>query len=108
MPLPGAWPTRAPPYPDVSPLRRTGFSHAGGRSILGGPLLAASPPLPIFVHGRADHDRDPVPAAGASLILTCPECTTRYRFEESRIPQGGLAVRCKRCRAVFTAHRPGM
>jgi predicted Zn finger-like uncharacterized protein len=39
------------------------------------------------------------------VILTCPDCQTRYRFEESRIPEKGLAVRCKRCQKVFRAHR---
>ena len=40
------------------------------------------------------------------MILTCPDCTTRYRFDEARIPQRGIAVRCKRCRTVFRARRP--
>ena len=40
------------------------------------------------------------------MILTCPECTTRYRFDESKIPDQGAAVRCKRCRSVFRAYRP--
>ena len=39
------------------------------------------------------------------MILTCPECTTRYRFDESRIPEAGVPVRCKRCRVVFRAYR---
>ena len=40
------------------------------------------------------------------MILTCPECTTRYRFDDERVPEAGLSVRCKRCRAVFRAQRP--
>ena len=39
------------------------------------------------------------------MILTCPECTTKYRFDDERIPPQGLPVRCKRCRTVFRAFR---
>ena len=55
--------------------------------------------LPCFPRAR------PGLSADERVILTCPECTTRYHFDETRVPERGLAVRCKRCRAVFRATR---
>jgi len=42
------------------------------------------------------------------VIVTCPQCQARYRYDESRF--GGASSRklkCSRCSAVFEVHRPG-
>jgi predicted Zn finger-like uncharacterized protein len=31
------------------------------------------------------------------MILTCPQCATRYRMEDDRFPSGGGNVRCTKC-----------
>ncbi len=41
------------------------------------------------------------------MIITCPECTTRFNVAEERIPEAGAKVRCARCKHVFLAHKPG-
>ena len=37
------------------------------------------------------------------VILSCPTCPSRYRFDETRLPAAGAPVRCKNCRTVFRA-----
>lgn len=41
--------------------------------------------------------------ARSTVILSCPTCPSRYRFDEARLPAGGAPVRCKNCRTVFRA-----
>jgi predicted Zn finger-like uncharacterized protein len=36
----------------------------------------------------------------------CPECNTVYMVDESRIPEEGGLVRCKRCQNTFRIERP--
>jgi predicted Zn finger-like uncharacterized protein len=36
----------------------------------------------------------------------CPDCNTVYIIDESRIPEGGAALRCKRCQNKFLIERP--
>jgi predicted Zn finger-like uncharacterized protein len=31
------------------------------------------------------------------MILTCPQCATRYQIEDSKFPAGGRNVRCAKC-----------
>src|SRR4051794_9203064 len=31
------------------------------------------------------------------MILTCPQCATRYQIEDSKFPAGGRKVRCAKC-----------
>jgi predicted Zn finger-like uncharacterized protein len=31
------------------------------------------------------------------MILTCPQCATRYQIEDSKFPPGGRKVRCAKC-----------
>jgi len=35
------------------------------------------------------------------MIITCPECLTKFQLDETRIPEGGAKVRCSRCKYVF-------
>ena len=35
------------------------------------------------------------------MIIQCPDCTTRYELEDSRVPAGRIRVRCARCAYVF-------
>lgn len=40
------------------------------------------------------------------MIITCPECRTRFRLADERIGAAGRRVRCAVCRTVFTAAGP--
>ena len=39
------------------------------------------------------------------MILTCPQCATRYQADEAKFPPAGRAVRCGKCRHQW--HQPG-
>ncbi len=42
------------------------------------------------------------------MIVTCPQCGARYRYDESRFGSASSRkLRCSRCSAVFEVHRPG-
>jgi predicted Zn finger-like uncharacterized protein len=38
------------------------------------------------------------------MILTCPECATRYEIDGANFPPEGRKVRCKKCGHVW--HQP--
>lgn len=38
------------------------------------------------------------------MILTCPNCNSRYLVSDTAIPPGGRAVRCAACKHVWTQH----
>ena len=40
------------------------------------------------------------------MLVQCPECTTKYNLDESKIGHDGSKVRCTRCKNVFTVFRP--
>ena len=40
------------------------------------------------------------------MIVQCPECTTKFNLDESKIGHDGTKVRCSRCKNVFTVFRP--
>lgn len=40
------------------------------------------------------------------MLVQCPECTTKYNLDESKIGHDGSKVRCSRCKNVFTVFRP--
>lgn len=40
------------------------------------------------------------------MIIICPECSTKFRVDPARIPDGGTKVRCARCKHVFPAEKP--
>jgi predicted Zn finger-like uncharacterized protein len=37
------------------------------------------------------------------MILTCPECATRYFVDDGKLPSGGRTVRCAACKASWRA-----
>src|ERR1700748_2878602 len=39
------------------------------------------------------------------MILTCPNCSTRYQADEAKFPPSGRQVRCAKCGHVW--HQPG-
>ncbi len=40
------------------------------------------------------------------MIVTCPECLTKFNLDEDRIPEGGAKARCSRCQHLFPVQRP--
>lgn len=38
------------------------------------------------------------------MILTCPNCNSRYLVSDTAIPAGGRAVRCAKCKHVWTEY----
>ena len=40
------------------------------------------------------------------MVITCPECSTRFNVAEERIPNAGAKLRCARCRHIFMVHKP--
>jgi predicted Zn finger-like uncharacterized protein len=40
------------------------------------------------------------------MLVQCPECTTKFNLDESKIGHDGSKVRCSRCKNVFTVFRP--
>jgi predicted Zn finger-like uncharacterized protein len=39
------------------------------------------------------------------MIVTCPECLTKFRLDDERIPEGGGKARCSRCQHVFPVQK---
>jgi len=35
------------------------------------------------------------------LIVTCEQCATQFQLDDSRVPAGGVRVRCSRCKHAF-------
>jgi predicted Zn finger-like uncharacterized protein len=40
------------------------------------------------------------------MIVTCPECLTKFRVDEEKIPEEGIKARCSRCQHVFPVAKP--
>jgi predicted Zn finger-like uncharacterized protein len=40
------------------------------------------------------------------LIITCEQCETQFQLDDSRVPAGGVKVRCSRCKHAFFV-KPG-
>jgi predicted Zn finger-like uncharacterized protein len=40
------------------------------------------------------------------MIVTCPQCQTRFRIPDDRVTAKGVKVRCTRCRHTFRVSRP--
>lgn len=40
------------------------------------------------------------------MVISCPECSTRFRVDESKIPAQGAKIRCARCKHVFAVSPP--
>ncbi|MCB1043299.1 MAG: zinc-ribbon domain-containing protein [Acidobacteria bacterium] len=41
------------------------------------------------------------------MIITCPECSAKYKVRDELIPESGKKVRCKKCNNVFRAYLDG-
>lgn len=40
------------------------------------------------------------------MDVSCPQCQTEYEFEDARIPDAGLSVKCTECAKVFRINKP--
>nr|WP_321260354.1 DUF3426 domain-containing protein [uncultured Pseudodesulfovibrio sp.] len=40
------------------------------------------------------------------MIVTCPNCETRYNLPDDKVPAGGAKVKCSKCAQVFKAEHP--
>jgi predicted Zn finger-like uncharacterized protein len=40
------------------------------------------------------------------MIITCPECLTKFHLDDERIPEEGAKARCSRCQHVFEVQKP--
>ncbi|CCH49787.1 DUF3426 domain-containing protein [Pseudodesulfovibrio piezophilus] len=40
------------------------------------------------------------------MIVTCPNCQTRYNLPDDKVPAGGAKVKCSKCAHVFKAELP--
>ena len=40
------------------------------------------------------------------MIVTCPNCDTRYNLPDAKVPAGGAKVKCSKCAQVFKAEPP--
>lgn len=40
------------------------------------------------------------------MIITCPNCKTKYNLPDAKIPAGGAKVKCSKCAHVFQAKPP--
>jgi len=41
------------------------------------------------------------------MIVACERCRTRFQLDDARVPEGGVRVRCSRCKHAFFVMRPG-
>ena len=41
------------------------------------------------------------------MIVRCTDCSTKYEIAASKIPDGGVRVRCPKCKAVFPVRPTG-
>jgi predicted Zn finger-like uncharacterized protein len=39
------------------------------------------------------------------MIISCPQCQTKFHLDEGRIPEGGAQARCSRCQHIFDIQR---
>jgi len=40
------------------------------------------------------------------MIVTCSECSTKFKLDDERIPESGAKVRCSRCQNIFQVQKP--
>lgn len=40
------------------------------------------------------------------MIVTCERCATQFELDDTRVPEGGVRVRCSRCKHAFEIRRP--
>ena len=39
------------------------------------------------------------------MIITCPQCLTKFNLDDGRVPDGGAKVRCSKCQHIFQARQ---
>lgn len=39
------------------------------------------------------------------MIAACPKCKARFRLDESKMPPGGVKLRCSKCRTIFAVRK---
>jgi len=39
------------------------------------------------------------------MIITCPQCLTKFNLDDGRVPAGGAKVRCSKCQHVFQVQK---
>jgi predicted Zn finger-like uncharacterized protein len=42
------------------------------------------------------------------MIITCPDCGSKFQLEEKQLPEGGSQVRCSLCQHVFFVPQPAV
>ena len=35
------------------------------------------------------------------MIVTCEQCSTQFKLDDAKVPEGGARVRCSRCKHAF-------
>lgn len=40
------------------------------------------------------------------MKTSCPSCHAVFAVDDKRVPNGGLTIKCPKCKAPFTAHLP--
>jgi predicted Zn finger-like uncharacterized protein len=40
------------------------------------------------------------------MKTSCPSCNAVFAVDDKRVPNGGLTIKCPKCKAPFTAHLP--
>jgi len=41
------------------------------------------------------------------MIIECELCDAKYNISDSKIPEGGTRMKCKKCQAIISVHREG-
>lgn len=41
------------------------------------------------------------------MIISCEQCRTRFRLDDSKVSENGVKVRCAKCRHIFTVYKEG-
>jgi predicted Zn finger-like uncharacterized protein len=40
------------------------------------------------------------------MKTSCPSCNAVFAVDDKRVPNGGLTIKCPKCKAPFTTHLP--
>ena len=40
------------------------------------------------------------------MIVTCQQCVTQFHLDDAKVPEGGIRVRCSRCKFAFLVESP--
>ncbi len=56
---------------------------------------------PRRVQGKVDNSRACGPTGGRTMVITCPECSAKYKLPGQKIRGRGAKITCPRCSHVF-------